>query len=77
MCAAITCPSLDPISDGMISYDQGRAPGPYPYSTTVTYTCNEGFDLQGDVTRQCSGTSVTGIWSGSAPVCIGRDKIYA
>ncbi len=68
---AITCSALSSVSDGAISYDQGRVPDPYPYGTAATYSCNPGFYLQGDPSRVCEGSSVSGTWRGVAPVCMG------
>ena len=36
------------------------------FGDTVTYTCDAGFDLSGDVMRTCESD---GQWSGSAPTC--------
>ena len=66
---AITCSTLSFIVNGVISYNQRGTP--YPFGTSAVYSCTEGFYLQGDSSRECGGSSVSGIWSGSAPVCIG------
>ena len=41
------------------------------FGDTVTYTCDAGFDLSGDVMRTCQSD---GTWSGSAPMC---DRKYS
>ncbi len=67
----IICDFLRPINNGSLSYS---APAPYEFNTMVFYSCNEGFFLEGDVTRMCmgDGESVTGSWSGGTPVCSGK-----
>ncbi|XP_064387965.1 uncharacterized protein LOC135336171 isoform X3 [Halichondria panicea] len=67
-CSAITCSTLNFIANGVISYNQRGIP--HPFGTSAVYSCNEGFYLQGHSSRECGGSSVSGIWSGSAPVCI-------
>ena len=50
--------------------DDGMAP--YDHGATATYSCNEGFHLNGVSTRTCEdGTGTMGLWSGSAPSCDG------
>ena len=65
----ITCTSLSQINNGLVAYSSS----PFNFGTTATYTCNEGFFLQGDRTRTCGGdgSGLNGVWSGSAPVCAG------
>ena len=47
---------------------------PFDFGTTATYSCNEGYYLQGEDVRTCveDGSGVNGIWSGSTPRCAGR-----
>ena len=73
VCSAITCSSLSSISNGVIDYSPDVT-SPYNFGTVATHTCNEGFYLQGSNARTCSGdgSSVSGMWSGSAPVCAGK-----
>ena len=68
--AVITCSSLAPPTDGVISYSPD-GPSPYDYLTVATYGCNNGFGLSsGDSSRQCVSSSVgDGEWTGSAPLC--------
>ena len=47
----------------------------YNLSVMATYSCDSGLLLEnGDEVRMCQhdGVSVTGEWSGSAPVCMGE-----
>ena len=57
---AVVCPLLENPSNGNVSMTGGV------YQDTVTYTCNNGFQLSGDPTRTCGSD---GQWSGSAPTC--------
>ena len=71
--SAITCPSsLGTLDNGQISYSTDTT-APFDYGTVVTFTCNTGFSLSGDSMRSCGGdgSSQSGVWSGSSPVCIG------
>ena len=36
----------------------------------MTYSCDTGYYLVGDAQRTCSGTTVTGVWSGTDPECL-------
>ena len=54
------CGPLNPPTDGLVSIT-GTTVG-----STATYTCNDGFGLQGQSTRTCQ---TNGQWSGSAPIC--------
>ena len=54
------CGPLDAPNDGSVSIS-GTIVG-----STATYTCNDGFRLQGQSTRTCQ---TNGEWSGSAPIC--------
>ena len=40
--------------------------GTRPNGTAATYTCDDGFRLDGNATRTCD----TGNWTGTVPVCI-------
>ena len=54
------CPSLPDIPNGSVT-ESGFTTG-----DTATYSCDEGFELVGESTRECSSDST---WSGEAPVC--------
>ena len=66
---AVSCPSLDSLANATLSYSQSGA-GPYSFGTSLTYSCNTGYYLVGNAQRTCSGTTVTGIWSGPDPECL-------
>ena len=67
---AIVCPGLSAILDGSISYDPAGT-APFSFNTVAVYSCDPGFSLQGSATRTCTGdgTSVDGMFDGSAPSC--------
>ncbi len=70
---AILCSALPAISDGVIMYSTDIT-APFDFGTTATYSCNDGYFLQGsDTVRQCrdDSTDTTGDWSGTTPVCTG------
>ncbi len=69
---AITCPPLSIVTNGSVSYS--NMPGQnnsYDFNVMATYSCNFGFALLGNNTRNCSGdgSSTTGDYEGIAPTC--------
>ena len=68
--AAITCTSLSPISNGMISYSRGTT-NPFDFGTIATFVCDDGFFLDGSMTSTCGGTAPVGLWDESSPICSG------
>ena len=42
------------------------------YNSVATYTCNDGYILNGNATRTCLET---GLWSGSVPTCTSKQYI--
>lgn len=77
--AVISCPTLPPIANGMISYSPNMN-SRYDFGTTATYECNVGFFLEGTPTRACTGdgSGIIGSWEGNAPRCSGsqaRDSV--
>ena len=66
---AITCEPLSSIHNGVITYSEDT--DPFIFGTVANYSCNRGFFLEGESTRFCngSGSSVKGVWNGTAPVC--------
>ena len=58
--AIIMCPALPDPDNGMVTWDN-LAPG-----GIATYTCDSGFILVGDPTRNCGSD---GTWSGEEPTC--------
>ncbi len=71
-CVAITCSSLSPITNGRISYSPDTT-SPFDLGTVATYSCDNGLFLSGSESRTCEGdgSSITGMWSGTAPICSG------
>ncbi|XP_064386347.1 sushi, von Willebrand factor type A, EGF and pentraxin domain-containing protein 1-like [Halichondria panicea] len=62
-CVTFTpCPTLSPLSDGMISYN--------PANSMATYTCDTGYTISGatPITCMSDGTSA-GTWSPTPPTC--------
>ena len=57
----MSCGDLSGPENGAVSID-----------SLATYSCNEGYDLVGNVTRECLG----GSWSGSSPQCKGERFIF-
>ena len=53
------CPDLDNPDNGRVDYETQEG-------STVTYTCNTGYQLDVASTRTCQSD---GTWSGSAPTC--------
>ena len=51
------------------------AMGNYYFGTVATHSCSGGFFLMGNEMRvsEGDGTSPTGMWSGSEPVCSGNE----
>ena len=58
--AAVDCRNLDNPTNGKVDF-AGTT-----FGSTATYTCNVGFELQGESTRTCQSNSQ---WSGNAPTC--------
>ncbi len=58
--------------NGMIEFDVDTT-APFDFGTTATYSCNDGFFLEGNTVRNCEGDGSrrTGLWDGTAPVCTG------
>ena len=66
----ITCPVLPAIANGGVTINPVGTP---VVGSAVTYSCNQGYFLQGDMIRDCTGDglSVSGTWTGTEPTCIG------
>ena len=71
--SAITCHSLGTIANGQVT-DSTDTTSPSDFGTVATFTCNTGFGLDGDRMRTCGGdgSSRSGVWSGSSPMCVGE-----
>ena len=66
LCAAtqdIRCPDLTDPANGRVMV-AGTTPG-----DAATYTCNDGYKLDGASTRTCGSG---GQWSSDPPVCLGK-----
>ena len=69
---AVDCGPLDPPMDGSVTLT-GTV-----FGSVATYSCNDGFRLEGEETRECQANS---LWSGRAPTCtrkycIGICRVY-
>ena len=67
---AYTCSSLT-ISNGAITYNPNMT-SPFDIGTVATYSCNAGFHLSGSFTRTCVTSGTLGVWTGTAPLCLGK-----
>ncbi|XP_054659653.1 complement decay-accelerating factor-like [Grus americana] len=66
-CELITCSSPPQISNGK---HDGEGVEKFAYNSTVTYSCDSGFQLVGNVSIRCTSMDKTsGVWSGAAPEC--------
>ena len=79
--AAIECPPLDGIENGVITYAADITPN-YTLSTVATYDCDAGFfldlSLGGSEMRTCvddDGLDAIGEFDNQAPICI-RKSLY-
>lgn len=59
----ISCEQLVSPLNGQVSVSGDNRPG-----SVATYSCNQGFDLEGSSVRTCGSD---GSYSGQAPVCRG------
>ncbi len=69
---AITCPPLSNLTNGSVYYSNVSGQNNrYDFNVKATYSCNSGFALVGNNTRNCSGngSSTTGDYEGIAPTC--------
>ena len=57
--------------NGRVTFDNPSQPT--TYNSSVTYTCEVGFELSGTAQRRCTAT---GEWSGSIPSCTGKSSIW-
>ena len=58
----VVCPELDVPDNGDIEY--GTIPP--VYNSAVSYSCDNGYILEGNKVRMCQRN---GMWSGFAPIC--------
>ncbi|XP_062451151.1 complement decay-accelerating factor-like isoform X2 [Rhea pennata] len=66
-CELITCSPPPKIINGK---HDGEGVEQFAYNSTVTYNCDPGFQLSGNVSIRCTSTDkINGVWSGAAPEC--------
>ena len=61
-CDPIECGELPAPANGRVALSNGTR-----FGSRGTYTCNQGFELEGAASRMCESS---GSWSGSAPTCM-------
>ena len=61
---AVVCPSLT-LDNGVISYSDLTL----SVGSVAMHTCNHGYSLSGDATRNCTTKAFSGVWSGSKLTC--------
>ncbi|KAJ8277984.1 hypothetical protein GJAV_G00082450 [Gymnothorax javanicus] len=73
ICTAVTCPSLEkPIGGHMVCSDSSNVSRHANiYGTNCSFTCGDGFDLEGSETLTCN---IYGNWTEEVPVCQARPK---
>ena len=61
------CETLQNPSNGQVTYDRNPIDQGYPFYTKATYSCNNGYELNGGSSpRECE---TYGNWFGTAPQC--------
>ena len=58
----ITCDDPQPIARGEFTPNVG----PYIFNSSITYTCEEGYDIIGEQSAYCQSN---GTWSTKTPTC--------
>ena len=74
----IYCEEQLPIPlNGFIEFNPDSVP-PFDYLTDAVYSCDPGFRIvSGDEVRRCVGSAEgSGEWSGTAPICEGKQDKY-
>ena len=76
---AIECPELT-LENGVVVYDPDMT-ADYDLGTVATHSCDNGFVLQGPLTRTCiddDGLDAVGVWSDSdnVPTCARKFTIF-
>ena len=56
------CQSLPNITNGAVDLSEGTT-----FSSVAVYSCDGGYELQGDPVRMCNES---GVWNGREPTCI-------
>ena len=63
------CPDLTIPANGMVTTTDGAT----TYNSMATYTCNTGYNLNGNAMRTCeAGVGGVGGWTGTDPTCISK-----
>ncbi|XP_064387511.1 uncharacterized protein LOC135335851 isoform X2 [Halichondria panicea] len=69
VCSMISmCADLLAIANGDIAYSSTNMPR--PIGTVASYTCNDGFNIAGPVSRTCVENAGSGMFDMTAPTCI-------
>ncbi|XP_061895240.1 E-selectin-like [Entelurus aequoreus] len=68
-CQAITCPAPDLPKGAQMNCTPSLLPSwtPYPQDTVCTFSCDEGFELQGALSAACTQP---GLWTATPPTCL-------
>ncbi len=69
----IACPSLAPRVNGTLTFTPGADNSNIGLGSVATYSCNLGYVLVGQSTRECL-TVNGGAWSGNQPACEGTAR---
>ena len=69
----IACPSLAPPANGTLTFTPGAHNSNIGLGSVATYSCNLGYVLVGQSTRECL-TANGGAWSGNQPTCEGTAR---
>ena len=68
MFTEILCNNLAAPANGQVVHG-GTTGGKTPFGQKATFTCNQGYILQGAATLTCGGDSVVGKFGGQLPTC--------
>ena len=61
----VVCPNLtNPENGQVVQLLGGNVPG-----TVANYSCDAGYRVSGNVSRECVSTSLEAVWMGEAPTC--------
>ena len=61
---ALDCQSLPNITNGAVDLSGGTT-----FPSVAMYSCDGGYELQGDPVRMCNES---GVWNGTEPTCTGN-----
>ncbi|XP_048337938.1 complement decay-accelerating factor-like [Sphaerodactylus townsendi] len=75
-CQPITCSPPPNIAAG--AHDGGGSTEDFPYNSTVTYKCQNGFSLVGEASIRCTTEDkAKGVWRGPPPKCTALARLVA